>query len=88
MGLILVHSKNSKEKGMSKSDRRRIIERVAEQNGVSVDSVRQKMNQAIDLAMNSTDPKERENFKKLFGEKRPTPEEFILTIAWKTRKRR
>ena len=39
----------------------------------------------IDEAMTSTSPEVRENFKKLFGNKRPTPEEYIYMITKKTK---
>ena len=37
------------------------------------------------IAMTSTSPEVRENFKKLFGNKRPTPEEYIYMITKKTK---
>ena len=52
---------------------------------MSLTEVRENIEVMIDEAMNSTDPEVRANFKKYFGNKRPTPEEYIYIITKKTR---
>ena len=57
----------------------------AKADGASLADIRTDIEATIDEAMTSTSPEVRENFKKLFGNKRPTPEEYIYTITKKTK---
>lgn len=65
-----------------------IVEQIARKNGVSAESVRMEMEQAIEMAMKNPDPVKRENFKRMFGEKRPSAEEFIIKMAAEVKKGR
>ncbi|HGT0126843.1 hypothetical protein RYE12_10745 [Clostridioides difficile] len=56
----------------------------AKAGGSSYADVRADIEATIDEAMNSTNPEVQANFKRYFGNKRPTPEEYIYTITKKT----
>ena len=71
--------------GLKKRDIKKIIKNGAKAGGRSVADVRADIQATIDDEMNSTDPEVQANFKKLFGNKRPTPEEYIYTITKKTK---
>ncbi len=65
--------------------KKRDIKKALKAGGMSLTEVRENIEVMIDEAMNSTDPEVRANFKKYFGNKRPTPEEYIYIITKKTR---
>lgn len=56
---------------------RTLSKKALKAGGVSSADVRADIEATIDEAMNSTDPEVQANFRKYFGNKRPTPEEYI-----------
>ena len=70
---------------LKKRDIKKALKAGAKAGGMSLTEVRENIEVMIDEAMNSTDPEVRTNFKKYFGNKRPTPEEYIYIITKKTR---
>jgi len=61
------------------------IEASAKAGGISLANVRADIEATIDEAMNSDDPEVQANLKKYFGNKRPTPDEYIYKIMKKTK---
>ncbi|HBG7072573.1 hypothetical protein ACWJXL_17510 [Clostridioides difficile] len=65
--------------GLKKRDSKTI----ARQKGVSVAEVIREMEFSIEDAKNNPDPQKQAEFKKLFGDRTPTPEELVYTVVKK-----
>ena len=70
---------------LRKREIKKALKTGAKAGGMSLVDIRTNIETTIDEAMNSTDPEVHENFKKYFGNKRPTPEEYIYMITKKTK---
>ncbi len=66
--------------GYKKKDAKAIFKEIARQEGIPVSEVIREMEIAIEDAKNNPEPEKSAEFKKLFGDKTPTPEEFIFTV--------
>ena len=69
--------------GLKKRDTKAIFKEIARQEGVSVAEVIREMELSIEEARNNPDPVKQVEFKKLFGNRTPTPEEFVYAVAKK-----
>ena len=71
--------------GLKKRDIKKALKAGAKAGGLLYADVRADIEATIDEAMNSTNPEVQARFKKHFGNKRPTPEEYIYKITKKTK---
>lgn len=71
--------------GFKKRHIKKMLKTDAKADGASLADIRTDIEATIDEAMTSTDPEVQANFRKLFRNKRPTPEEYIYTITKKTK---
>lgn len=58
-----------------------LFKAIAGKEGISSDEARKEMELAIHEARNNPDPEKRAKFKKLFGDRIPTLEEFIYVVT-------
>lgn len=70
---------------LKKRDAKYILKRLAKVQGVPVSEVRQEMESAIENSLNNPDPEVQAEFRRIFGKKTPTPEEFIVKASTKLR---
>ena len=71
--------------GLKRRDIKKTLKVGSKAGGTSLADIRADIEATIDEAMTSTAPEVQANFRKLFGNKRPTPEEYIYTITKKTK---
>ena len=69
--------------GIKKRDTKDLLKTIARAHGISVEEVRAEMQTTIDEARNNPDPEKQAEFRKYFGSRTPTPEEFIYTMTKK-----
>ena len=66
--------------GLKKHDMKTILKAGAKARGLSLSDFKAEIQENIDIAVNSQDPVVQERFKKYFGNKIPTPEEYDASI--------
>lgn len=65
----------------SKRDSKKMIKEMARLSGLSVSDVREQIQDKIIALMNSDDTEQQAEFKRMFGNGTPTPEEFICVAS-------
>ncbi len=65
----------------SKKDSRKMIKEMARLHGLSVSEIREQIQGKIIDVMNNDNPEQQAEFKRMFGNSTPTPEEFICVVS-------
>lgn len=68
---------------MKKKGNMNLLKAVAQAHGVSVEEVQAEMVATINLAWNNPNLEKQANFRRYFGNKAPTPEEFVRVMTRK-----
>lgn len=69
----MVENKNRNTKVLFKA--------IAKANGISVIELKKEIQLAIEIAQNNPDSKKQAEFWKYFGDRTPTPEEFVYVLT-------
>lgn len=64
-----------------KKDTKDLFKAIADANGVSVEELKKDIQLAIEIAQNNPDAKMQTEFRKYFGDRIPTPEEFVYVLT-------
>ena len=68
-------------RSFKKKDRKAIFKTIARQKGVPVAEVVREIEKSIENAKNNPELEKQAEFKRLFGDRTPIPEEFIDTVV-------
>lgn len=65
----------------NKKDTKDLFKAIAKANDIPVTELKKEIQLAIEIAQNSPDPKKQAEFRKYFGDRTPTPEEFVYVLT-------
>lgn len=70
---------------LNKRDVKAMLKAGARARGIALSAFRAELQDTIEEQRNSDNPEIQENFRKCFGNRIPTPEEYICTISNRTK---